>query len=90
MHLAALLDHAVIQNILSFLLEAGFVGGAVRLLLCNVKTLNSPELISFQVLQLRFGVSEHAYVLLARMLANFCAVLNRVCDNSLPVLVRLH
>lgn len=90
MHLSALLDHAVVHSILRFLLEARSVGGAVSLLLCDVKRLHSSELISFQVLKLRFGVSKHTHVLLASMLADFRTVLDRICDNSLPVLVCFH
>lgn len=71
MHLPALLDHDVTDHILCFLLEARPVGGAIGFLLCDVKTLNSSKLISFQVLQLSFGVPQHAHVLLAGVFADF-------------------
>jgi len=89
-HLPALLDHVVVDNFLRFLLEARSVGGAVGLLLCDVKTLDSPELIPFHMLQLCLGVSKHSHVLLTRVLADFGTVLNRVSDDSLPVLICLH
>lgn len=90
MHLTALLNHAVIHNILSFLLETRFMSGAISLLLCDVKRLHSSELISFQVLELSFGVSQHTHVLLASMLAGFRSILYRILHNSLPVLVCFH
>jgi len=88
-HLAALLDHVVVDDFLRFLLEARSVGGAVGLLFCNVKTLYSPKLIPFHMLQLCLGVSKHSHVLLTRMFADFGTILNRVSDDSLPVLICL-
>ena len=66
------------------------MSGAISLLLCDVKRLHSSELISFQVLELSFGVSQHTHVLLASMLAGFRSILYRILHNSLPVLVCFH